>query len=104
MAKVDPTRCVLVKESAIFEAQFDLRRDPRAGGCPDYALNTNKVKIVLFCSSDEYRRVQDASPQELHVSLIANEAIGSQHNVEQNYPRTKREVGTESRGPMSQKK
>jgi hypothetical protein len=75
LAQVDLQRCTLVKESPVFEAQFDLQRDPRKGGPPDYALNKNKVKILLYYSANECEYVRRVSPEMLYQPLLVQSTL-----------------------------
>lgn len=55
--RVDYSRCVLVKASKTFEAEFDIMLEPRHGGEPIYRALKQKVQLLLFYSIDEFEHI-----------------------------------------------
>lgn len=56
LQKVDRSKCILIKESEPFEAAFDIWLDSTKGGPRVPVYRHMKVKLLLYYSTDEFKR------------------------------------------------
>jgi hypothetical protein len=56
---IDYTKCVLLRKSLTFAVDFEIMLEPRGRGKPLYRPIAQKVQLLLFYSTDEFRNMRN---------------------------------------------